>query len=186
MQSSIEYWVDFRPLRCSAVPILNDMSAWSIQSSIGYWVNLRPLLWSRCSNIEWHVSLTHAVKHWILGRSLATPMFPIYQYWMTCQPDLCNHALNIRSIFGHSDVSAVPILNNIFVSPHPYSQVSIEYWVDLRPLRCFQCPNIGWHGQPNPYSQALNIELMFGHSDVSYIPILNDMSAWPMQSGMEY
>ena len=67
----------------SDVPILDAMSAWSMWSSIGYWVNLRPLRCFQCFNIECHVSLIHVVKYWISSQSLAAPMLPVFQYWMT-------------------------------------------------------------------------------------------------------
>ena len=69
-------------------------------------------------------------------------MFPMFQYWMLCQPDPCGQALNIESMFGHSDVSDVPILDAMSA----WSMwSSIGYWVNLRPLRCFQCFNIECH-----------------------------------------
>ena len=45
----------------------------------------------------------------------------------------------------------------------------IEYWVNVKPLRCFRCSNIGCYVQALiPCGQALNIESMFAcHSDTS-------------------
>ena len=162
--------------------------------------------------ILWHVSLIYSVKHSILSQSSATPMFLLFQYWIICQPDHWDQALNIESMFGHSDVSDVTILDS--VSAWSMGS-SIEYWVNLRPLRCFYCFNIEWHVsltigirhwilsqcsatpmfpmfqywmlcQPDPCGQALNIKSMFGHSDVSDVPILDAMSAWSMRSSIEY
>ena len=86
-QRMTNHRVHLRPLRCVLYPkLLNDIVSptWPMQSGIEYWVDLRPLRCFRCPNIEWHVSLTYAVRHWILGPSSATPMFPMSQYWMTC------------------------------------------------------------------------------------------------------
>ena len=161
-----------------------------------HWIQVRPLWCSKCSNIEWYVSLIYAVIHWIMSQSLATPMFLIFKYWIVCQPDSCSQASTIESIFTHSDVCSVSILDDM--SAWTLGS-GIEYWVNVRPLRFFCCYNIGLPAtpmfpmfqywmlcQPDPCGQALNIKSMFGHSDVSDVPILDAMSAWSMRSSIEY
>ena len=134
-------------------------------------------------------------------------MFPISQYWMTYQPDLCSQALNIESIFGHSDISAVSILNDMSAWPYgvrhwilsPSSATLMfplfQYWMTCQPDLCSQTLNIEWifgHSDVtsvpilNDMSNPLNIGSIFGHSDVSAVLILNNMSAWLMQSSIEY
>ena len=158
-----------------------------------HWIQVWPLWCSKCSNIEWYVSLIYAVIHWIMSQSLVTPMFLIFKYWIVCQPDSCSQASTIESIFSHSDVCSVSILDDM--SAWTLGS-GIEYWVNVRPLRCFCCYNIGLpatpmflmlqYWMPDSCGQVLNIESIFGHSDFSSVSILNDMSAWPFGSGIEY
>ena len=120
---------------------------------------------------------------------------------MTCQPNLFSQEFNIESMFDHSDVSDVPILDAMSAWS---MRSSIEYWVNVQPLRCFRCSNIGCYVslihvvqhwilsepsatsmfpvfqywmpcQPDPCGQVLNIESIFGRSDVTSVSILNDI-----------
>ena len=159
------------------------MSAWPVQSGIEYWVDVQLIWCFQCFNIGWYVSLTCEVMHWILSRYSANLMFPVFSYWMVCQPDQCSQALNIESMFSLSDVFGVSILDGMSAWP---VNSCIEYWVDVQLIRCFQCFNIGWVCQPDQHSQALNIESMFSLSDVSGVSILDGMSAWPVNSCIEY
>ena len=63
VRSSTEYLVNLQSLRCFSVPILNDMSAWTLGSGIEYWINLRPLPCFRLLDIRWYV-----IRYWNTGQ----------------------------------------------------------------------------------------------------------------------
>ena len=131
-----QYWMTCQPEHWDQALNIESMFGHSDFSAVTI-LDYRPLRCFRCSNIGCYVSLIHAVKHWILGQCSATPMFPMFQYWMLCQPDPCGLALDIELTFGHFDVSSVSILNDMSA----WSLGSgIKYWVNVWPLRC---SNIG-------------------------------------------
>ena len=100
---AVRHWI---LSQCSANPMFSVFQYWMVcqpdlwKTCIEYWVDVQLIWCFRSFNIGWYISLTCAVRHWILSRYLANPIFSVFQYWMVCQPDLWSHTLNIESMFS--------------------------------------------------------------------------------------
>jgi hypothetical protein len=159
--SSVEYWVKGPPLRpfrcfnirfhiwvrCPQYQMDDCIDQAEMQSNIetlelSEWPTLNPIPDGWMYRSGWHVSPILTLIHRVLTQHSATTTIPVFQYWMSCQPDLTPHPLSIGSRVGHSDYSGVSIFDSISAWSIPSS---IEYWVKCRPLWLLQCFNIGFH-----------------------------------------
>jgi len=77
-------------------------------------------------------------------------------------------------MLGHSDRSMVSIFHSMSTW---FTQSSIQYWVNVRPLETFLCLNIPFQIRLI-YTIVHWVFSMFGYSDHSAVLILHTMSAW--------
>jgi hypothetical protein len=95
---------------CS-VSIFHSMSAGFPPSSIQYWVDIRPLRLFLRVNILFHVHLIYKIIHSVFSQCSITPIIPLCQYTISCSPDSNNRSLSIELMFSHSDHSSLSILH---------------------------------------------------------------------------